>query len=327
MVAMGPGREPAQRPAVRRRPPRHGRRGAAARRRGPRRPHRPELRLPGAQGDAQGRRGRAALEARAVPRHRQGDGHRGAGRRRARSRSRCASGIDADHLTYLEAGRIAPGRGRRVRWPCTRRTAAQLYARHRRLGRRSPALEASARRRRPGARATATSGRPPTPLRDGRRAPGATASSSGAAASAGRGCSAELVAAFTASEAPARSPTCARSRQMMRPARRAARRAVRRGHGSTRLPQAPRRGTPRVSGSAPRPVGRSASSTLSPMSMRSWRRWTSTRAIRRVRQRTRAVARPPPAGSRCPSDGWTTATGSTGSWPSSWTPSFSVSGG
>ena len=73
----GPGREPSQRPAVRRRPPRHGRCGAAARRRGPRRPHRPELRLPGAQGDAQGRRGRAALEARAVPRHRPGDGHRG----------------------------------------------------------------------------------------------------------------------------------------------------------------------------------------------------------------------------------------------------------
>ncbi len=44
------------------------------RRRGPRRPHRPQLRLPGAQGHPQGRGSGTALEARPVPRDRRGRG-------------------------------------------------------------------------------------------------------------------------------------------------------------------------------------------------------------------------------------------------------------
>ena len=65
-------------PALRRRPGRR-RRGRAHDRRGrPRRPHRPELRLPGAQGDPQGRGIGAAVAHRPVRRHR---AQRGAQRR------------------------------------------------------------------------------------------------------------------------------------------------------------------------------------------------------------------------------------------------------
>ena len=63
-------RDAALDPALRRRPrDRRGRR-AHPRRRGPRRSHRPELRMPRPEGDPQGRRSRSAVEARAVPRHR-----------------------------------------------------------------------------------------------------------------------------------------------------------------------------------------------------------------------------------------------------------------
>ena len=58
--------------------------GAAARRRGPRRPHRHELRLPGAQGDQQGRRLRDPAEAAAAARHRGRGGGGGGGASRSR---------------------------------------------------------------------------------------------------------------------------------------------------------------------------------------------------------------------------------------------------
>ena len=72
-----PRREPPLHPALRRRP--GHRRGcrADAGHRGPRRPHRPQLRLPRAEGDAQGRRCGAALEARPVRGHRHRCGPRG----------------------------------------------------------------------------------------------------------------------------------------------------------------------------------------------------------------------------------------------------------
>ena len=74
-------------------------------------PHRPQLRLPGAQGHPQGRRRGAAVEARAA---------------RARSSTAAVAaatpydvpvtmktrkGLDDDHLTYLDAGRIAQESG------------------------------------------------------------------------------------------------------------------------------------------------------------------------------------------------------------------------
>ena len=63
-------RDAAQHPALRRRPEDRRRGGHDARRRGSRRPHRPQLRMPGAQGHPQGRGSGAAVEARAVPRDR-----------------------------------------------------------------------------------------------------------------------------------------------------------------------------------------------------------------------------------------------------------------
>ena len=91
-----------------------------------RRPRRPQLRLPGAQGDPQGRRGSAAVEARPA-------------RRDPRAAVAAAApydvpvtmktrkGLDDDHLTYLDAGRIAQESG------CAAialhgRTVAQAYS-------------------------------------------------------------------------------------------------------------------------------------------------------------------------------------------------------
>ena len=150
-------RDAALDPAVRRRPRHRRGRRARARRRGPRRPHRPELRMPRAQGHAQGRRSRAAVEARAVPRHRHA--RRRAPRATSRSPIKMRKGIDADHLTYLDAGRIAEDAGVAA-VALHARTAAEFYS-ARPTGRRSPSS------RRPSracpCSATATSGRPTTP--------------------------------------------------------------------------------------------------------------------------------------------------------------------
>ncbi len=95
-------------------------------------------------------------------------------------------GIDADHLTYLEAGRAAEGAGVAVDRPA-RPHRRRVLLRHRRLvGDREAQRDRSRASR---CSATATSGRPTTPCAWSRR-PDATASSSGAGASGVRGCSA-----------------------------------------------------------------------------------------------------------------------------------------
>ncbi len=99
---------------------------AHPRRRGPRRPHRPELRLPRAQGHAQGRRSGAPVEARAVPRHRHA-GRTAAGDVPLTVKMR--KGIDSDHLTYLDAGRIAEDAGVAA-VALHARTAAEFYSGH-----------------------------------------------------------------------------------------------------------------------------------------------------------------------------------------------------
>ena len=125
-----PRRAPALGAALLRRPG-HGRVGGPhPRRRGPRRPHRPQLRLPGAQGHPQGRRRRAAVEDRPVPRHRRGGGARGRAVRRAghredagrhRRRPRDLPGCRADRRgrgrrggraarAHRGAGVLGPGR-------------------------------------------------------------------------------------------------------------------------------------------------------------------------------------------------------------------------
>ena len=94
-------------------------------------------------------------------------------------------GIDADHLTYLEAGRIAEGAGV-ASIALHARTAAEFYS-GTPTGRRSRSSRRPSRASR--CSATATSGRPTTRCAWSPR-PAATASSSAAAASAVRGCSA-----------------------------------------------------------------------------------------------------------------------------------------
>ena len=122
-----------------------GRRGADDRRRGPRRPHRPELRLPGAQGDphaAAGRRCRTSAgcssdivrgRRAAAPRRDAGDGE-DAHRHRRR----------APDLPRRRAG--SPRRRARPRWRCTR-APPRSATRARPTGRRSRgSSEARARR-------------------------------------------------------------------------------------------------------------------------------------------------------------------------------------
>ena len=92
-------------PALRRRG------GAAPGRRGPRRPHRHELRLPGAQGDEQGRRRGDPAQAAPAARHRARGG--ASARARCRSRSSSASASTTRYLTFLDAGRIGAGGGLR----------------------------------------------------------------------------------------------------------------------------------------------------------------------------------------------------------------------
>ena len=130
------GRDAAQHPALRRRPGRRRRRGADDRRGGPRRPRRPELRLPGAQGDPQGRRRGAALADRAVRRHRARPrcAKRAA---RCRSRSRCGSASTPSTSRSARPGcaRRTPGSAHVA---LHGRTAQDYYGGRRRLGGRSP---------------------------------------------------------------------------------------------------------------------------------------------------------------------------------------------
>ena len=134
--------------------------GAAVRmivERGPGRPRRPQLRLPGPQGHPQGRRLGAAVAHRAVRRHRHA-------RRCAPPTARVPVtvkmriGIDAEHLTYREAGLRAQDAGVAARRPARPHRGAVLR-RHGRLGRRSPSWPTCSTSR---CSATATSGRPTT---------------------------------------------------------------------------------------------------------------------------------------------------------------------
>ena len=114
----------AQPAALRRRPALRRRGGAAAGRRGPRRPPRHELRLPGAQGDEQGRRRRDPAQAEAAARRSCAPRSQPPGACPVTIKFRI--GIDDRYQTYLEAGRIAQEEG------CAAvglhaRTAAQLY--------------------------------------------------------------------------------------------------------------------------------------------------------------------------------------------------------
>ena len=156
LVTFGPDEDPACGPALRRRPGHRGGRRPDAGRRGPGRPHRPELRLPRAQGHPQGRRQRAALEARPVPEHR-------ARRHRRRRRSCPRVGQDAQghrrrppHLPRRRPGRRRGGR--RVGCPARADRGPDVRG-HRRLGRHRPPQGGARPPGHPGARATETSGR------------------------------------------------------------------------------------------------------------------------------------------------------------------------
>ena len=126
MIAFGDDETAAQPPALRHRPGDHRRGRADPRRRGPRRPHRPQLRLPGPQGDPQGRRRGAAVAS--------------AGSSRDSCRPRWAAapagvpvtvkmrkGIDDDHLTYSKPGLAAQDAGVAA-VALHGRTAAQRYS-------------------------------------------------------------------------------------------------------------------------------------------------------------------------------------------------------
>ena len=147
----------------------------------PGRPRRPELRLPGAQGDPQGRRVGAAVADRPVRRHR-------AAAVRAAARP-AGDGEDADRHRprprHLPRGRAARAGRRGAPRRAARPHRGRLLRRARPTGTRSPTSRRCSTSR---CSATATSGRPTTRCAWSRR-PAAPASSSAAAASAGPGCS------------------------------------------------------------------------------------------------------------------------------------------
>ena len=87
-------------------------------RRGPRRPPRHELRLPGAQGDEQGRRRRHPAASRACCATSCAPRSRTAGA--CRSRSSSASASTTTYTTFLDAGRVGRGGGLRRGRACTR---------------------------------------------------------------------------------------------------------------------------------------------------------------------------------------------------------------
>ena len=96
-------------------------------RREPGRPHRPELRLPGAQGDPQGRRLGAAVAAPAVRPRSSRPAVDAAAPAGIPVTIKMRKGIDDDHLTYVEAGLIAQEAGVAA-VALHARTAAQRYS-------------------------------------------------------------------------------------------------------------------------------------------------------------------------------------------------------
>ena len=97
-------------PALRHRPGLRRQGGRDPLRRARRTPRRPQLRVPGAQGDAQGRGRGAALEAGAAGRD-PGGGGAATQPYGVPVTMKTRKGIDDDHLTYLDAGRIAQESG------------------------------------------------------------------------------------------------------------------------------------------------------------------------------------------------------------------------
>jgi hypothetical protein len=93
---------------------------------GPGGPHRPQLRLPRAQGDPARRRFGPALEDRPLHRHRP-DRRKEASKGGIPLTIKMRKGIDDDHLTYLDAGRIARDSGVAA-VALHGRTAAQFYS-------------------------------------------------------------------------------------------------------------------------------------------------------------------------------------------------------
>ena len=149
-----------------------------------RRARRPQLRLPGAQGDPQGRRRSAAVEARPARRDpRRGGRGRGAVRRPGHDEDAQGPRRRPPHLPRRRSHRPGVRRGR-DRPARAHRRAGLLrrgrLGRHRRAGRPASTSRCSA---------TGTSGRRPTPCAWSRR-PVSTASSSAGAAWAVRGSSA-----------------------------------------------------------------------------------------------------------------------------------------
>ena len=195
--------------ALRHRPGLHrqGRRDPLRRPR--RRARRPQLRLPGAQGDPQGRRGSAAVEARPARRD-----PRARGRRRGAVRR---PGDDEDPQGPRRRPPDLPRR--RPDRPGDRRRRDRPARAHRRsrptparpTGTRSPPSSTTSTSR---SSATATSGRPPTRCGWSSR-PAPPASSSAAAASGGPGCSATWPPPSTARTSPP-CPTLGEVKAMMR---------------------------------------------------------------------------------------------------------------
>ena len=212
-------------------------------------------------------------------------------------------GLDDDHLTYLDAGRIAQEAGvRRDRAARPHRRAGLL--RRRPTGTRSPRWSTTSTSR---CSATATSGRPPTRSAWSSR-PASPAWSSAAAAWAGRGCSATWPPPSPASGSRTL-PTLGEVRDDDAPARRAAERAHGGGARLQGVPQArlvvpqgvPRRR--RRCGTRWRWSTRWPPSTCcSPSSTRTSRSRSPSWARRAAGRARRA------AGWCCPRAGWTTPT-------------------
>ena len=179
-------RAPAQPAGVRLRPGDDGPRRRPGVRRRARRPHRPQLRLPGGQGHAQGRRRGRAGQAGAAA----GDRPR---RRRRRRRpygvpvtAKFRIGLHDGLLTHLRAGAICADEGV-VAIAVHARTVEQHYAGDARW---DAIGELKAHVTSIPVLGNGDIWEAADAVRDDARARGATASSSGAAASAGRGCSA-----------------------------------------------------------------------------------------------------------------------------------------
>ena len=164
-------------------------------------PHRPQLRLPGPQGDPQGRRRGAARGSAGCSAEILESAVAAATPYAVPVTMKTRKGLDDDHLTYLDAGRIAEDSG------CAAialhgRTVAAGLLRARPTGRRSPGWSSTSTSR---SSATATSGRPPTRS-------GWSSETGAAGVVVGRGCLGrpwlfrDLAAAFSARRRPSHHP-------------------------------------------------------------------------------------------------------------------------